>query len=526
MTFQVLVDWDRDGSVGGIYPGGIYPGIPLGVSPEYGEDVTALVRREDQVSLRYGRDQDTAIAPVAVGQGAFTLSNRDRRFSPRNTASPLYGKVKPARPVRITRTVGGVTYTLFQGLTDDSPITPDPDSKSVALALIDALASFNGTNITTGLHRDLRTGDAIGLILDQIGWTGGRDLDPGATVIPWWWEDDGDALTALNKVVQSEGQPALLTVGSDGEIVFRDRHHRLTRASSLTSQGTWRDKGTLEPVMGRGFSYEESWRNIINTGTASVDVRRPQDVQPVWTSDTTITLSAGEQKMVTATASDPFFAAVVPELGTDFTTSAGSVSVALLTTDGLSATIVLTAIGGVAIVNNLQLRAIPVSVSHTVQVSASDLASIDEFGRKSFPNDLPWCGPEDAEAILETVVAQRAWPVPVVTARFVCGNITGRSAAVLARDLSDRVRVVETETLLDADFYLESITHEFSGDHDHAVTFGLEGVTTPVSSVLRFDNAGQGFGQGKFGTGVDDPVNMLRFDSTSGHRFDEGVFAG
>jgi hypothetical protein len=281
MRFKVEIDWDRDGfNVGTVSTGeevitgggggtgdqfGELFGETFGTSTtttdvygdaysntygvtepiviiDTGDDVSALVRpRTSPISAEYGRDQSTALAPTVAGRASVTLDNRDRRFSPRNATSPLYGKVKPARPVRITRDVAGSVYTLFRGHTDDSPINPDLDSRTVAFSLVDSLADFRGQNITTGLYQGVRTGDAINLILDAFGWPADlRDVDAGATFIRWWWEDNTDALTALDKIVRSEGPPAILTVSADGSIVFRDRHHRLIRSASTSSQQTWR----------------------------------------------------------------------------------------------------------------------------------------------------------------------------------------------------------------------------------------------------------------------------------------------
>src|SRR5215207_5667937 len=281
--FKVEVDLDRDGDY-----------------DDTGEDVTARVRRQGAVSAEYGRDQSTALAPTISGRGALILNNASRDYSPRNPTSPLYGNLKPGRPVRITRTVEAVggyvdeysdpyddlytlspsgtagTYTLFTGHTDDQPINPDIDAKSVTLSLVDSLADFRGQTISTSLYAGLRTDQAIGYILDACGWTGARYLDPGATVIPWWYEDNTDALTALDKVVRSEGPPALLTVNTDGGIVFRNRHHRVIDLPSIDSQSTWRNTGTVEPVMQKPFLYDEAWRNIINTGSIPVDVKTPR----------------------------------------------------------------------------------------------------------------------------------------------------------------------------------------------------------------------------------------------------------
>lgn len=536
---KVEVDWDNDGTFS---------------AP--GADISDLVRPvTGAITAQYGRDQSTALAPAMSGQGQVVLDNRDRRFTPRNTASPLYGKVKPARPVRIRRTVPGVpvpagypgdvypsldlypstggstaadvSYTLFVGHTDDSPINPDLNSRTVSLSLLDSLAALRGQSISTPLYSGIRTGDAVNYILDVAGWPAElRDIDSGATVIPWWWEDDTDMMDALEKVVRSEGPPAVVTVGSSGEIIFRDRHHRLTEARTLTPQSVWRgSEGRGEPVMSVPFSYDEAWRNIVNSGTVSVDVRTVQPLQAVWTSDATISLSAGEERIINASASDPFYDAVTPADGVDLTTKSGSVTVRLMRTSGVSVGIVLAAVGGDAIISNLRLWAYPVTSAYTVQVSASDSQSVAEFGARSFQGDLPWCSEYDAAAVLSTVVSQRAHPLPVVTARFVVGRNGPRAGAILPRDLSDRVTVVESETMLDDDFYIESIQHELTSDVDHAVTFGLEACPIPVTPVMRFDTAGQGFGTGKFGSGLDDPATMFRFDGIVGHRFDSGVFA-
>ena len=486
MTIKVEIDWDRNGDFSTV-----------------GDNVTDLVRPgQGSVTAEYGRDQMTALAPTISGRGSIVLDNRDRRFSPRATtlvngsANPLYGKLKPARPVKITRTVSPTDYTIGVFHTDDTPINPT-DEKNVTLTLIDSLADFRGQNVSTQLYQGIRTGQAIGYILDACGWPAAlRDLDSGATVIPWWWEDGTDALTALEKIIRSDGPPALLTVGAAGEIVFRDRHHRITRAASITSQGTWRNSGPLDM---QEYSYNEAWSNIVNTGTASVDVRAVQELQPVWTSDTTISLTTGEERLVTASTTDPFLNAVPPVNGIDYTVMSGSITTTLLRTSGGSATIKLTA-GSPAVISNLQLRAQPVTVAYTVQVSASDVASIADFGPRSFPGDLPWCGPYDAQAVLDTAVAIRSQPLPILTVKFLVGVNTTKANALLARDLSDRVTIVEPETAVSGDFYIESIGHEFTGEHDHAVTFGLEAVQIPVIPVFRFDVAGQGFDQGMFAT--------------------------
>ena len=506
MSFSVLVDWARDNDF-----------------TDPNDDVTALVRRSGGITVEYGRDQSTAMAPTVAGRGSLTLDNVDRRFSPRNTLSPLYGFIKPARPVKIIRHPGGTAYgsgayggglygggalasdhVLFQGHTDDSPINPDADAQTVTLSLVDSLADFRGHTISTSLYAGLRTGEAIDIILDECGWTGTRDLDVGASVLPWWWEDGTDALEALEKLVRCEGPPAMLTIGVDGGIVFKDRHHRLLDSASITSQGTWRDvAGTGDPVMSSPFSYDDAWRNIINTGRIDVEIRTPQALDAVWTIDSPIGFTNSETKTFIASASDPFTNAIVPVADTDYVLTSGSLSsVTLSRTSGASTTITLTAGGGGAQISSLQLRAQPVQTAYTVQVTASDATSITDYGLRSFPGDLPFCNQYDAQAILDTAVEMRAQPLPVLSVRLVVANESWADP-VLSRDLSDRLTIVEAETVLNTDFYLESIAHEFASDYDHAVVAGLEAVPpdgdTTASNIFLLGSSAVGH---RLGTGV------------------------
>lgn len=503
MTIRVEIDWNRSGFGGSI------------------DDVSGRVRRSSAISVDYGRDQTTAQAPTVAGRGSMVLDNVDRALSPRNTASPFYGYLKPSRPVRITREFGTPliisnsliisntlilanldTYVLFDGHTDDNPINPDVDAKTASVSMVDNLADFRGVNVTTSLYSGIRTGEAINYILDAAGWSGSlRDIDAGSTVIPWFWVDNKDALEALEEVLRSEGPPAMLTIGVNGAVVFKDRHHRFIDSASLTSQATWRDTGA-EPLMNKPFTYDEAWRNIVNTGTVNVDVRTPSAEDAVWTLDSAIGFGHDETKTFIASTSDPFLNAVAPVSGVDFTVTSGTIeSTALVRTSGASTTISIKAGVGGAQIDRLQLRAQPVQVAYTVQVTASDAASITDYGQRSFPGDLPWCNQYDAQAILDTAIQMRAQPLPIVQTRFVIGRNTTRAAAILTRDLSDRVTIVETQTVLNGDFYLEAIGHEATGDHDHAVTVGLEavpptGAVTPANIFLVGGGAGHQIGDG------------------------------
>lgn len=507
LDHDVRIDWNDDGDYG-----------------DTGEDVSARALDGGGLTIQYGRDQNRSRSPMAPGQMAFELDNASRDFSPANGSSPITGLVLPARSLRYQITHDSTTYSMFRGHLDGFDV--QAQQKLVAVTTLDALADLHGTEVSTGLHQGIRTGTAVGLILDAIGWPSvDRDLDLGATIIPWWWLDQADAYDAMEQALASEGPPALLTVDADGKVIFRDRHHRLTETPSLTSQATFRDFGA-DPVIS-GLTYDQGWRDIINSVTISVGVRAPSgSAESVWSSDEIYSVVDGETLTIRTQPSDPVLDAIVPVEDTDYRLRSGSVDVALSRTSGTAIDILITGSGGPAVLDQLQLRACPVAVRRTVQIRAEDSASIDDFKLRAPGIDAPWVNVHDALAIAEVTLAHRAQPLPIVRFLLDGGDDDTVMAQQLGRDLSDRLTIIETETAVNDEFFLERIEHTVSdGGGRLATVFGCEQVPAQVTDPFTFDVAGLGFDDGAFAkSGLSDPDTMWRFDE-AGHGFNEGLLA-
>lgn len=207
------------------------------ITPGPGENVRPDIIGE--VSATYGRDQDRQLNPAAVGSASFSVINVDRTYSPEWLTSPLFGDLEPARAVVAAVSYGGSSYPIFTGRIDDYDLSTDFDNRTVGFTFLDGLSDLSGTSLSTEVYVSMRTGELINVILDLAGWTAARDIDVGATVVPFWWAEETDAFTAINDLIKSEGPPAIGYVAPDGTFIFRDRHHRLLRSQSITSQATF-----------------------------------------------------------------------------------------------------------------------------------------------------------------------------------------------------------------------------------------------------------------------------------------------
>lgn len=505
-----------------------------------GEDVTDDIISD--ISITYGRDQERQLAPATTGSSSFTLTNLSRKYSPENADSPLHGDLDPARTMRAQVMWDGQTYPLFRGRIEDFSVKADFADRTVDLTFLDGMNDLSGNDLSTGVYASMRTGALIHTVLDETGWTGGRDIDPGATVVKYWWVDGTDALSAIQDLVKSEGPPAVAYVAPDGTFVFRDRHHRMLRQDSRTAQalfhagalGECTDEGVPAGALSlaKPFTYAHGWKDIINSVTFTVPDRAPTpDLQQVWQDTTTYTLTLGQSLDLTVSSSDPFMNAVTPVAGTDIAyTGPGVVGVLLSRTSGASAKLTLQAIGGTVTITSVQVRAQLLAVQQTHRVSLTDAGSITRHGERAYPSDAPWAGPEDARAIANMVLLHYATRRPTVQIRIVSSD-PAHFAQVLTRTVSDRIHITNDEMRLDDDFFVERVTHTVrrigrtGRPPVHAVVLGCEKDLDTVANPFTFDVRGSGFDQGVFDPlTADDATQVFIFDDPVQGVFDFGEF--
>lgn len=508
--------------------------------PSPGDDITTKVL-ESGIAIGYGRDQDRQLSPASVGSASLSVINTDRGLSPEFTASLLYGDLEPARQTRAKVTYGGNVYPLMLSKIDDYNIKADLDDRTVDFTFLDGMADLQNVKLSTAVYASQRTGALISTILDLAGWTGPRDLDLGATVVPYWWVEQTDALTAIQDLVKSEGTPSLAYQAPDGTFVFRDRHHRLLRGESTEAQATFSQPVLMDctaPAVTGGldftapFVYAHGWRDIVNSVTFEISERSLEtDYAVVWNQEDTVQLGNGEAVNIGVSASDPFMEAITPVEGTDFTrTGAGTVSVLLSRDSGQSAVLTLMANGGSATISGLQLRAKAVSVRRNIKVSREDTDSITQHGEKSYPETAPWANANDADAIAGMILLHYAKRRPTIQLR-VTSQDPAHFVQVLSRTVSDRIHVRYDEMGIDSDFYIEHVTHTVQRMNApgrppvHSVVFGCEKNIEVSANPFTFDKRGAGFDQGVFDPiQADSPDTVFIFDHPTQGKFDTGLF--
>lgn len=508
------------------------------ITPGPGDDMTLKIRSD--VAISYGRDQTRQLNPAAVGNASFSVINVDRKYSPDFASSPLFGDLEPAQQMNGSVSFGGHVYPLISARMDDYNIRADMTDRTVDFTFLDGLNDLQNIKLSTEVFKAKRTGELIGTILDLAGWTGPRDLDLGATLVPYWWLEGTDALSAIADLIKSEGPPSIAYQAPDGTFIFRDRHHRIQRAESTAVQAAFAQPTLMdcdaEELEGfdftAPFTYAHGARDIINSVTFEVSDRiEDADLTVVWTQDSQISLAVGESTTVEVSSSEPFVGAVAPVSGTDFTFSgAGVPSVTLSRTSGASATITVLAIGGSVTLSGLQLRARTITVQRTVKISRIDSDSITRHGEKSYPEAAPWANSNDADAIAGMILLHYARRRPTVQMRVTTQD-PAHFIQCLSRTVSDRIRIRYDEMGLDDDFYVESVQHTIRHFNQtgkppvHAIVLGCEKDLEVSVNPFTFDKRGAGFDQGTFDPiQSDQPDTVFVFDHPVQGRFDGGLF--
>lgn len=329
-----------------------------------------------------------------------------------------------------------------------------------------------------------------------------RHIDAGKTTMDYWWLDDEDAFAAFNTLKATEGPGCSLYEDGTGAIVFKDRHARVTDTRSTVSQTTFSSlAGATEPLLSLPFEHDDGTADVVNACAVDVQSRTVQASQVVWTLGSTVTLAPGETRQYTARGGKTqdtttgqyiglFTAAVAPTTGGgDYTEASGALASAPTLDRTSGAAVTITLIGGAAgaSITGLRLRAQPVTVAATIAVAATvDVAASQAlYGVRSYPLAIRAEIPVNtAQDLVNAIVGyqQNGRATARITVRGIQG--AARLTAALAREVSDRVTIVNAGAGVNGAFYVESIAHKVKAPAAHITTFDCEEATATTYFIL------------------------------------------
>jgi hypothetical protein len=287
--------------------------VDWALSGSYTDESARLVAANGTVRLATPESGITSPRGTA-DQCSLTLANQDGRYSPLNTAGPLYSAIQQGgayhAPMYLSVSVdnGATSSRVFTGvikIPEDGP----PTTQSAATVQIDCrsrdeilLNKRLSTPIATfrQLHDNGATeATIISSWLSQAGISTGISIDPGIFILPWAWLDDESPLEDIWQLAAACG--GRFYCDQDGTFRYENMTHWLF-APHNTSQETLSEGGYSQM---EGPIYED--RELYSSVTVIASPREPLPEGPLWSAGQTVVISPGGGRTMTAKLRQPAY---------------------------------------------------------------------------------------------------------------------------------------------------------------------------------------------------------------------------
>jgi hypothetical protein len=449
LRWGLLVDWDDDG---------FYDSSNEAVY------MTALSIERGRAAFIEERGNE--FVPPAIGRARLTLRNRDGRFNPYNTGSPLYPNVGPGKFAQIVVRDGATTYTIFTGIIQ--AIDAVGYNQAVEVVIEDGLRWLSDQVVTTTIYQQTYADEAIGAILDGAYWPSqwGRDLGGGADVLDYWWAQGGSAYSEIRGL--ADGELGRFHVKADGQFVYRSR-----QASESSALSVAQAELLANPVIPQPWAFR---RNVVKV---LAHPRQAQTIGQVWRATSWYAISAGATITVTAELMTAAVNLVTPAATTDYLANSQSDGLGTNLTANIAATMSATATAAeirltnsgaqLAYVTFLQVRGYELEEA---TVSATATGSGYDRHPRSLELDLAWQQDANIPASFAARLVEflnEANPFPTV-------QIEQRPSVQFGADLFDLVTLSLAAIGIADTYRLGYIVHEWLSENGQAVrsTWGFE----------------------------------------------------
>jgi hypothetical protein len=486
-TYNLLVDWNNDGDYDDTH-----------------DDITS-----DVISMRWKRGRDYAsqlTGNSSAGKLEAVLINTDGKYSPSNSSSALSGNILPARKIKLEAGTGSFPYTfpftfnqtMFTGFLDR--IVPSPSTsqlKTCTLTAVGALGYLNDFAPSLTTQTDIRSDQAIGAILDDVGWsTDDRDFATGQTTLKRFWVDGKKTIESMRIV--EEAEDGFIKETKDGKIGFESRLTRL-QAPYITSQATFSD------ASGASLGYititqKDPLDTIANHLEATSRSYAEASVAVLWTHPETgadsPTLTPSQSKTFEAMYPNSSAANNAAEVGTWTTPASTTDYIANTASDGSGTNrtssitvtqtktaerMIMTFTNGHATdtvyLTKIQARGTAITASNDVTVRSIDTDSQSIYGERKYKARTQFLpSSSEAQDWCDYQLSVYSSPIEVLSMTYIANISDAMLTEALSRDISDRVTIVATNDAnlgINADFFIESESHRVTADGTHTVTWAL-----------------------------------------------------
>lgn len=471
---------------------GADPDIPVtNITPDnIGSAGATLIRTER------GRESAVLGRPPRAGQATALINNVTLGYG--------LDQPTPGLALRLNKKYSGTWYNLWHGNLDIPEHHMGGFRPVITVRALGPLTKLSDKKGSTALYQNITTGQAIGYLLDAVDFPSSlRDIDTGDVTLPYWWMNDEDAVSALLKIVNSEGITAELYEQGDGKLVFRSRSARYSETRSTAIQNTFRNTNT-DPRL-NSFQYTAGYREIVNFASHE-RYRRTNDtgLTVVWDDvpGFTYIVPPNGSIQIEAVAAEPFFDAVVPVASIDYLYGFDAPTVSLERLSGQRTKITFTSGAGGTTLTGLQLRAYT-TINNATYVERSSIdaeTSIAAYGLRAWSGEmskeLSWADMRDN---LDAIVSWKKDPRGRIRISYDAASGSVANQATAQREIGDRIRVIETALDFDGEVWIERIEHEVkspAGPADGSTLVGSE-ITAYECSVIAVAVGSSGSGVGE-----------------------------
>jgi len=449
-TWTIAIDWDKNSNYTDTY-----------------DDVTSRV-----IAANWFLGMRQPYQEVADNSAlSLTLRNDDRRYSPEYSGSPLSGKIRPLRPVRIQSNDGTTTRTHWTGWIESiQPTVSKNGERIVKILATGPMQFFTEAETKVTLQENKRTDEIIAALLAEVPNAPTSVLDQGNTTLTTagdnWVRQGGftdaekdtfDIYRAIADVTASER--GRFFFDREGRVIFWRRHHLL---SEQEVSATFNDTMT-----GLNYVYAgiDQLKNEIYVACQPRSISA-SSTELLWElNDAVIVVQPGATRRLYVKYSDD----AGNRIGardvtlTNVTYLQGTTSASINAKANGAELVFVNSGSSEAIVQTAEVRGKKITTFDRLEAIAKDDTSITTYGRRTMRINLPSLSSlDDAQYIADFERSRRKDPRGAVTSITVTSH--GKNGGSyhdqqLARTLGDRLVVQETQTAHDASYYIIGEAH-------------------------------------------------------------------